>query len=324
MPLTPVRYHRWPLFFPLMTGIVFFLTWSCHPADNPEVMPSDVYHVVDAINTQLSFMLATSGGNPNSIVVRPLPAPRQPRHVVQKAREVMLKLQRLRTLNGLPETPLPLFSTTETTLGDSKKILDQILHDVLDLRHKFIESESIENIINIDNKVTNFVAFTKDKTPMDIYLNLQHTNDLLDALGLPKTMPNDVYRLAVMINHDLETILIARHRILPPTLGSPSRGKVPDDTYAQGYQVLDRLRAKLNNDKNLSIRGGIVLPNRPQPPLTPGDVLDLENNMLAELGAIKTKVGVTAPTTIPPLIHGKTPSDVFDLMTRAEALVDAL
>ena len=324
MPFTAIHRRRWPIFFPLMIGITFLLTWSCHPADNPKITPSDVYQVVDIINDQLSYMVLTSGGNPNNIVAHPLLTPRQPRHVVQKAREVMLKLQRLRTLNGLPETPLPLFSTNEMISVDSKKIIDQILYDVLDLRHKFIESDSVETNINISDKKINSIDFIAEKTPTDVYANLQYTEDLLDALGIPRTMPNDVYRLAVMINHDLEEILVARHQTLPPMIKQLSNSKLPDDTYAQAYLVLDHLRTKVNNEKSLSIQGGIVLPNRLSPPLTPGDVLDLENNMLAELGAIKARVGITIPTTIPPLIHGKTPSDVFDLMTRAEALVDAL
>jgi hypothetical protein len=138
-------------------------------------------------------------------------------------------------------------------------------------------------------------------------------------------MPNDVCRLAVMINEELEGILVARKRTQPAFIAAPGTGsKTPEDVYAQAYTVLDRLRAKVEADPGLTILGGIVLPNRRDPPLTPNDILDLENSLLAELGAIEATLGIASRIPVPPLIRGRTPSDIFDLLARAQALVAAL
>jgi hypothetical protein len=298
----------------LVITAAFLLIWSCRPGNSGEVTPSGVYQVVETINGELSALLAASGGYSGPVVDRPLPTRRQPRHVLQKAREVMLKVQVLRAENGLPETQLPPFPTTEATPADSKLMVTAILRDVLDLRSKF----------NVTTPVLP-APEVAGKTPTDVYAGLQRASDTLDALGVPRTMPNDVCRLAVMINEELEGILVARKRTQPAFIAAPGTGsKTPEDVYAQAYTVLDRLRAKVEADPGLTILGGIVLPNRRDPPLTPNDILDLENSLLAELGAIEATLGIASRIPVPPLIRGRTPSDIFDLLARAQALVAAL
>ena len=233
---------------------------------------------------------------------------------MQKAREVLLKVQTLRTLNGLPENPVPPFPMAEATPADSKRMVDAIYRDIRELRTKF----------NLSGAVP-VAPRRPDKSPTDVYAALQHASDTLDRLGVPRTMPNDVFRVAVMIVKDMETIVAARGRPLPAfSPAAPCAPCVPADSYAKTYEVLEHLKAKLEAEPALMVKGGIVLPNCRPPPLTPAHSLDLENNLLAELGSVKAVLGITSPTVVPPLIHGKTPADTVDLLNHALALVDAL
>jgi len=296
-----------------IAALGFLMSWSCGPSSG-EITPTDVYHVVDTINAELDALLATSGNHYEADPTAPPLTPRQPRHVVQKAREVLLKAQTLRALNGLPENPVPPFPLTEAVPADSKAMVDAILRDLYELRTKFAVSE----------QPSPPPPLVPGRTPTDVYANLQRASDSLDLLGVPRTMPNDVNRVAMMIVQDLEVILAARHRPVPAPAAPARRDMTPADTYQKAFEVLDRLRARTEADPALAVRGGIVLPNRRVPPLTPAHVLDLENNLLAELGSIKATLGITARTVVPPLIHGKTPSDTYDTLSRALALVDAL
>lgn len=312
-PDTPRDSRRRPAWSWLaVAAFSFLLAWSCQPT-NGEVTPSDVYQVVDTINAELGALLVMSGAPFEPDPSAPALTPRQPRHVVQKAREVLLKVQTLRALNGLPENPVPAFPLTEAVPADSKDMVDAILRDLYELRKKFNVTEPPAQ-----------APLLRGKTPTNVYANLQRASEVLDALGVPRTMPNDVYRVAVMIVHDLDLIVAARHRPSPPVAAPAPKTLSPADTYRIAFDVLDRLREKTEADSALSVRGGIVTPNRRPGPLTPAHVLDLENNLLAELGAIKATLGITTRTVVPPLIHGKTPSDTFDMLARALALVDAL
>jgi len=300
----------------LVMVLGFMAAWSCNPSANGEINPSDVYQVVETVNAELAALLGASRIADNGARAgqsAPPLTPRQPRHVVQKAREVLLKVQALRTLNGLPENPVPPFPVEEATPADSKRMVDAIYHDVAELRSKFNVTEAVPP-----------APLVPGKSPTDVYQRLQAASDSLDLLGVPRTMPNDVCRVAVMIVKDLETILTARGRPLPALAARPNDGRSPDDSYQKTFEVLERLKAKTEAEPALMVRGGIVLPARRAPPLTPAHVLDLENNLLAELGSIKATLGVTTPTVVTPLIHGKTPADTVDLLVRALALVDAL
>ena len=111
---------------------------------------------------------------------------------------------------------------------------------------------------------------------------------------------------------------------MPRTATVPSKDLTPADAYGMAFLVLSRLQEKVETTPGLGARGGIVLPNRRTGVLTPAHVLDLENNLLAELGTIKALVGITTRAVVPPLIHGRTPSDTVDLLVRALELVNAL
>lgn len=278
-----------------------------------QITPSHVYQVVDTINAELAAMHQANASQPRFDDSAPVLTPRRPRHVVQKAREVLLKVQMLRVLNGLPENPVPDYPTRELTPSDSKLMVDAILRDLRDLRAKF----------NVAGEPAP-AALQSDRTPTDVYANLQKASDQLDGLGIPKTVPNDVYRLAIMIVDDLEKIRTVRGKTTPIPVPADVPGKKPLDTYSRVFEILESLKAKVDADPSLKLADGVVLPNRRTGAINPSHVLDLENNLLAELGALKVGLGIASTTVLPKPQEGKTPTHTYSLLSQALLQVNSL
>jgi hypothetical protein len=87
--------------------------------------------------------------------------------------------------------------------------------------------------------------------------------------------------------------------------------------------VLTSLKSITANPK-FKIPGGVVMPNRRTGKISPAAVQDLLNNILAEVAAIKVKVGVKTPVKMAPTQSGKTPSHVYDVADTANVLVASL
>ncbi|CAK0752438.1 conserved hypothetical protein [Gammaproteobacteria bacterium] len=283
------------------------------PTVADEITPAHTFQAADNINAELAAMHEANSSQPVIDEGFPALTPRYPRHVFQKAREVLIKVEMLRSLNGLSENPVPVFPVTEIKPANVLKMLDTALQDLTELRPIF--------------KVTKKIApapLLPGKVPTDVYGNLQKASNSLDGLGIPKTVPNDVYRLALMIVDDLEKIRAARGKTDPVNATTGTTGKKPLDTYNRTFEILEALKAKVEIDPALKITGGIVLPNRRTGAITPSYVLDLENNVLAELSAIKAVTSISSPTVLPPPPQGKTPSDTYDLLTKALTMIGSL
>jgi hypothetical protein len=283
------------------------------PAGADEITPSHVYQVVDNINAELAAMHTANLSQPVVDEGAPPLTPRNPRHVIQKAREVLLKIETLRGINGLSEDPVPPLPVTEIKPADVKKMVDTAYQELIALRPVFKITKTISP-----------ASLQTGKVPTDVYDNLQKASNSLDGLGIPRIVPNDVYRLALMMVDDLEKIRAARGKTDPINAPSDSSGKKPLDVYNHVFEVLETLKTKVETDPSLKVPGGIVLPNHRSGRIVPAHVLDLENNVLAELSSIKAFIGVTTPTVLPPKPQGKTPSKVYDEVNKALALAQSL
>ena len=93
--------------------------------------------------------------------------------------------------------------------------------------------------------------------------------------------------------------------------------------FEEAYKLLGKVKTLTEKD-GYGIPGGVVMPNKVVGCITPAEVIDILNNILAKVGAIKVAVGVTAVTEFGEAQSGKMPSDVYDALVKAEALVDSL
>ncbi|MCB2261445.1 MAG: hypothetical protein LGR52_00625 [Candidatus Thiosymbion ectosymbiont of Robbea hypermnestra] len=274
-----------------------------------QTTPNHVYQVVENVKAELTEMHKATISEPCKTNVNL--TERRPRHVLQKTREVYGDVQKLRKLKGLDENALPSFSVRAVTPADVRGLADKTLADVKEVREKSGASAPAA------------VPLPSGKKPTDVYANLMQVKASIGGLGIPATVPNDVYRVALAIVSDIEKIRAAKGVTVAVADPAPSKGKAPKDVYGVAYKLLGKVKALTEKD-GYGIPGGVVMLNKVSGCITPAEVIDILNNILAEVGAIKVTVGATAATEFAGAQSGKTPSDVYDALVKAEALVDSL
>ena len=285
--------------FTLTIGLLIALSSTSY-AQN--VSPSHVYQVVDNVVIELSLLNEANSSSANKDKNAPEVLPRKPRHVIQKAKEVLQKIQLLRKLNRLSENTIPNFPVSEVKPADVKLMVNRILDDLADLRDKFSVTAPASN-----------AALATGKTPTDVYKHLQTANLLIGGLGIPKPVPNDVYRIALTIIGDLNLVREAQgkaHKLY--MLATSSKGIKPKAVLEKSIELISVLKVKSETSGDrLKVPGGVIIPNMRGGKINPGHVQYALNNALAEIAAMKVAAGSTSYTVIAPPQSGKTPSDVY-------------
>lgn len=279
-------------------------------AQAQKITPSHVLQKVEDLNAELGLLLKADLSKVE--VKESKVAAKKPRHVIQKAREVLLKAQVLRRINGLPMRQLKPTPVRNVSPGDVIDLIEIVLADVRELRPLY----SVPG----EHATT---PLPQGKSPTDVYVALAKSLALLDHLGIPKSVPNDVYRIALTVINDVNVLRQAANMTKPYETVSGAKGKSPTDVYNQSYKILASLRMMSEENKDYAVPGGVVMPLKKKK-ATPADVLDVLNGVLAEISAMKVKLGANQPTELAPEQSGKTPSDAYDAASTALQMADRL
>jgi hypothetical protein len=268
-----------------------------------QATPSDVLVSVETAQNELKLMY-DADLQPAPEVTVTKSAPRQPRHVYFKAREIFLKVQTFRKMNGLPANKLPAVPEMEIKPSDVKALVDSIRMDIAEVKSKYFVT-----------KAAVVAPKLEDKGPTDVYLGLVYMGQLIDGLDMPNVVPNDVYRVALAVLEEARIVSRAvEGEDTDQALEYKVSGKKPFDVYNNGVSLLYSIYRMTKVKKGYDVPGGVVLPSRPRGDIKPSDVMDLMSNTLAELNALKNKFGIKESAANQPEQSGKTPSNVFDVI----------
>lgn len=269
--------------------------------------PSHVFQLTETIVRELeSFQQAAQV---TSSPVVDVPAGAKPRHVLQKAREVYLRLQALRRLKGLNNEGDPLLTVRVVTPENVLQLVSQIRAGTEELKAVYPDSPDPKEVV-----------FERGKTPGDVYANLAIIGNMLESLGSPPLNQNDVYRIVATLTDDLETIRITggkRCDKAEPDVAIDENRTVTD---ADVYALATELQSVVNliREKN----GADAMPEIPAPhpgpeDPSPAEVLDLLNILLADVGKLKADLGIARPTVLTLEVSGKTTADVYHAVSEA-------
>lgn len=224
---------------------------------------------------------------------------RAPIHAYVKTLEVLTKVVAIQRRFGVPTPSVGQIPYKIVEPGDVLANVALIVDEVRKIKAQMVIERQIEP-----------TPFVGGKTPSLVYKSLADASLLLDGLrGRPLT-PDDVFRNASYVLDEME--LIAAKLRLPMQLEMPviEGTKRPTDV---AQQVLRATYKVVNLQTRLGMDASGV-PNITLVRVTPSEVYDATNMLLAEMARIKFHLEINVPRDEAPEPRGKKPGDVFALV----------
>lgn len=298
--------------FPIFMCSLWVSILFPHASYAEKITPNQVFQVTEDILAQLQRLHDANLSIPNLVHVdTKLPA-RLPRHVYQQALNLRFKIQLLKQVNGLKPRKIEATGVKEITPQDVLQEVQIILDELIEFDKPF-----------------NLPAFKKQakpaegKTPTDVYINLQRAQEMVVQLGIPDTIPNEVFNTALAVSEEIKLVAAASGKKTDVEAPSPSIGKKPADAYSLAYYALKGIKG-LTQKPEYTISNGVELPKRKTRNISPKDVQQLLLFCLAELSAMKVTVGATTPMTIREPAGGQTPTSVFNKLGLVNRQIQAM
>ncbi len=221
-----------------------------------------------------------------------------PRHVLQKALEILGKVNRYRVISGMGEVSVPRFPGRGITPDE---VYDTVVRLV----------DELDLLLEPGGDSHRQLSSIAGKSSSDVYQVLWEVSHALDpALAIRGFNPSDVFARS---RHLLDLVkFLRRSQNLPMDVPKPERttGRYPNHALAAVYRLQKGISIA---EKNLWMEPLDVL-EIPQRVITPTDVFDALGIVLAELQRIKYRLGLERNFTTPPLKSGKTPDDVIQIL----------
>lgn len=293
------------IFFTLFIGLISSLSCAYAGADIPDKTPSDVYR--QALN--LADRVRLLRQNHNVAAEWPevtVESRKAPRHVLQKSNEVLQKVNRLRENLGLGSITVPAYPSRYVTPNEVYERVRRLVAEI-DL---LLPPEQRMTVTDSANH-----SF---KTPTDVYQKLWEISRALDpVLGIRGFSPSDVFSQAHHVTELVRFLRLSQN--LPDNVPLPARplNKHPNHALQSAYRLQARIAQA---EHNLWMKPDEV-PEVPRRVITPTDVYDALQNVIAELQRVKYRLGVEREFEYLPTDRTKTPNDVVQYLDWATAMM---
>ena len=265
------------------------------PETPSNITPSHVFQATEDLIAEIEILRSEMGISDYPQEVE-LQEDRTPVHVYAKTLEVMRKIARVRSKFGLP--PLQVGQIPVKVI-EPRDVFDNV-QLMLDALRRVKTQFVIENEIQP-------APLVGAKRPSDVYQNLGDASFLLDGLvGRPLT-PNDVHNNMLRIQDEMELVAARLQATLeldlPPVEGRRRPRDVAQQVLRAGYKIVN-LQTRLGMDAS-------SVPTLTLVRVTPSEVYEITNILLAEMARIKAHLDINLPHEERPNSRNKTPTDVF-------------
>lgn len=269
--------------------------------------PSHVYQQTENIVAEIELlrraMNITAAPRSPGVQVKKMPL-----HVYAKSLEVLEKIARLERDLGMEVVEVPQIPLKKIAPSDVFGATQNILAELRRLKTQKGIGEEITR-----------ARLVQGKTPSDVYENMWRASYMLDGLA-GQIDPNYVFRNAQYVLSELRLIAsevdIALEQIAP----APLAGKGPKDVNIEAFKDLHKT-VLLERKMKLS---PLRVPTFPSGKITPSDVYDTTNMLMAELVRLKIQLGIETPRGQLPVPTGKKPSDALAQLQLIGANLDRL
>jgi len=228
-----------------------------------------------------------------------------PIHAYTKALEVFEKVSRFNALKGWPVSKTPGLPNTKVLPSDVLQLITEIAGELQAINQKM------------------GITFTKTaklpigKTPSDVYEILWFCSYLLDDLA-GGISPTYVYRNTVRIEKSLLVIANKLNKSTDITEPLLEKGLKPIDANIEGFKVLYQLVDFEKKNKMPPVR----VSGFPAGKITPADVYDTTNNIIAELTRINIKMSLPAVPNVDLSREKITPNEVVFQLKKVQLLLN--
>ncbi len=225
---------------------------------------------------------------------------RAPIHVYAKTLEVLSKVARTQRRFGVPPAEgrrqIPF---KEVDSADVMEMVEYLIGEVRKIKTQMLITREIEPVELVGGLSASVV-----------YKNLADVSFLLDGLGGRPLTPNDVFMNCVAILDEMELIAGEIGVSLEPDPPDVAEEKVPKEV---AQQVLRATYKVINLQTRMGMDASGV-PTLTLVRVTPSEVYDSTNMLLAEMARIKFHLGVEEQRAERSEPSGKTPKDSFAMI----------
>ena len=279
-------------------------------SDDPEedATPSDVYRASLDVLAEIRILREELGAEDYPAEAE-TQDDRAPLHVYAKSLEVMGKVSRVQRRLGMPVRKVGQIPVKVIEPGDVLVSVTTILDQLREIKSQMVIAREIDPAPLVAGKTTSMV-----------YKNLADASFLLDDLVGRPLNPNDVYLNTVHLLDDLA--LIANELRAPVKEEAPAvEGRKSSKDVAQ--QVLRASYKMVNLQTRLGMDASSV-PTLTLVRVTPTEVFDATNMLLAETMRVKHHLGIDVERAERAVSRNKQPTDVFAQVLLVIMNLDAL
>ena len=279
--------------------------------EDREITPSDVYRATLDMIAEIEILRKATGiaGDTREMELREDQAPI---YAYAKSLEVMEKTARVQRRLGMIPVDVGNMPVKRITADDVHRSVQDIIGELRRIKRQLVVRDRIQP-----------ASFAGGKTSSLVYKNLGDASYLLDGLvGRPMT-PNDVHMHVLRVQDEMKSIATTMEASLhsdPPVVeGAKEPRDVAQQVLRATYKVIN-LQSRLGMDAS-------SVPRLALADVTPAEVFDAANILLAEVARIKVHLNVHSPRAKRPESRDAQLADVFgqsllivrnlDAMTRA-------
>jgi len=234
---------------------------------------------------------------------------RAPIHAYSKSLEVMEKTARVQRRLGMIPVEVGNIPVRRIAPDDLYRSVQDIIAELRRIKRQLVIEDQIQP-----------ASFTGGTTPALLYRHLGDASFLMDGLVGRPTTSNDVYLHVLRVHDEMESIAtglgVALESDPPVVEGDKESKEVAQQMLRATYKVIN-LQSRLGMDAS-------GVPNSTLERVTPAEVFDATNILLAEIVRIKTHLNVPLPRAERRESRNKQPRDVFAEVLLVIRNLDAL
>ena len=263
--------------------------------DAGDITPSHVYQATSDLISEIEIMRDAMGVTIYPVEAEPA-EDRAPIHVYAKSLEVLEKISAAQRRMGMKPARIGQIPVKEITPKDVYRSVQNSIAEMRRMKAQLVIEEAIRP-----------APLDGGMTPSAVYEHLGDASYLLDGLVGHPTDPNDVHTHMVYLHDEMELIaakLKVALELEPPAVNGRKRMKeVAQQVLRATFKVI-----------NLQTRLGMDASGVPQVTLvrvSPAQVFEATNILLAEMVRIKAHLGIDLPRVEHAPSRNKKPRDVF-------------